>query len=60
VLRPGFRATEEEIIKFCQDRLRTYQVPCRVYFREELPRSFVGKVLRRQLVEEELALAEQQ
>jgi long-chain acyl-CoA synthetase len=60
VLRPGFQATENEIIEFCQDRLRTYQVPCRVYFREELPRSFVGKVLRRQLVEEELALGEQQ
>jgi len=60
VLRPGFQATEEEIITFCQDRLRTYQVPRRVYFREELPRSFVGKVLRRQLVQEELAIEERQ
>ncbi len=55
VLRPGFQATEEEIITFCQDRLRTYQVPRRVHFCEQLPRSFVGKVLRRQLVEEELS-----
>jgi long-chain acyl-CoA synthetase len=52
VLRPGLRATEEEIIAFCQNRLRSYQVPQQVRFHEELPRSFVGKVLRRQLVEE--------
>jgi long-chain acyl-CoA synthetase len=60
VLRPGFQATEEEIIEFCQDRLRTYQVPRRIIFRQELPRSFVGKVLRRQLVDEELAVEESQ
>jgi long-chain acyl-CoA synthetase len=60
VLRPGFQATEEEIIEFCQGRLRTYQVPRRVIFRQQLPRSFVGKVLRRQLVEEELSMGERQ
>ncbi len=58
VLRPGQQATEQEIIAFCQDRLRTYQVPRRVRFRPQMPRSFVGKVLRRQLVEEELAASE--
>jgi long-chain acyl-CoA synthetase len=52
-LRPGHQATAEEIISFCRDRLRTYQVPQQVRFREQMPRSFVGKVLRRQLVEEE-------
>jgi long-chain acyl-CoA synthetase len=55
VLRPGHQATEEEIIAFCEGRLRSYQVPGRVRFREEMPRSFVGKVLRNRLVEEELA-----
>jgi long-chain acyl-CoA synthetase len=60
VLRPGYEATEEEIIAFCTDRLRSYQIPRRVRFREQLPRSFVGKVLRRQLVEEELAAEEEQ
>jgi long-chain acyl-CoA synthetase len=40
--------------------LRTYQVPRRIIFRQELPRSFVGKVLRRQLVDEELAVEESQ
>jgi long-chain acyl-CoA synthetase len=53
VLRPGQQATAEEIIAFCQSRLRSYQVPRRVRFREQMPRSFVGKVLRQQLVEEE-------
>jgi len=55
VLRPGHQATEEEILSFCQGRLRSYQVPRQVHFRRELPRSFVGKVLRRQLVEQESA-----
>lgn len=53
VLRPGFQATEEEIVSFCEQRLRSYQVPRQVRFRQELPRSFVGKILRRQLIEEE-------
>jgi long-chain acyl-CoA synthetase len=53
VLRPGHQATEEEIIAFCQDRLRSYQIPHQVRFHEELPRSFVGKVLRRKLVGEQ-------
>ncbi len=54
VLRPGFQATAEEIVAFCQTRLRSYQVPRQVRFREQLPRSYMGKVLRRELVEEEL------
>jgi long-chain acyl-CoA synthetase len=53
VLRPGQTASENEICAFCQDRLRSYQVPCQVRFRQEIPRSFVGKVLRHKLVEEE-------
>jgi len=58
VLRPGLMATQEEVVEFCRGRLRTYQIPRRIYFREDLPRSFVGKVLRRQLVDEELAVEE--
>jgi long-chain acyl-CoA synthetase len=53
VLRPGVQATEDEIIAFCQERLRSYQVPTRVHFRQHLPRSFVGKILRRQLAHRE-------
>ena len=59
VLRPGHQATAEEIIEFCQGRLRPYQVPRRIRFREEMPRSFVGKVLRKELVDEELAGVEE-
>jgi long-chain acyl-CoA synthetase len=54
VLREGHRATAQGIIDFCQGRLRSYQVPRQVHLREELPRSFVGKVLRQRLVDENL------
>ena len=52
VLRQGHRATAQGIIDFCQGRLRSYQVPKQVHLRDELPRSFVGKVLRQSLVDE--------
>jgi long-chain acyl-CoA synthetase len=55
VLRPGHQATAEEIVAFCRGRLRPSQVPKRVRFREQMPRSFMGKVLRHKLREEELA-----
>jgi long-chain acyl-CoA synthetase len=58
VLRAGHRPTTEEIINFCQRRLRPSQVPQQVRFREQMPRSFVGKVLRHRLVAEELAAEE--
>lgn len=53
VLRPGETATEEEIIQFCQERLARYKVPRYVEFRETLPKTMVGKILRRELMEEE-------
>ncbi len=53
VLKPGKTATEEEIINFCKERLAPYKVPKLVEFRNELPQSAVGKVLRRVLKEEE-------
>jgi long-chain acyl-CoA synthetase len=49
VLMEGTAATEEEIIAFCRDRLARYKVPTAVEFRAELPKSTVGKVLRREL-----------
>lgn len=55
VLKPGAEATEEEFISFCRSRMAAYKVPHLVEFRNELPRTIVGKVLRRQLVEEEKA-----
>jgi long-chain acyl-CoA synthetase len=51
VLRRGERATPEEIIAFLRERLSSYKVPGAVEFLDALPRSFIGKVLRRALVE---------
>ncbi len=55
VLREGQTATEEEIINFCQQEMARYKVPKLVEFRKELPKSLIGKVLRRVLSEEERA-----
>jgi long-chain acyl-CoA synthetase len=54
VLKEGAKATEEEIIKFVRERVAAYKAIREVEFREELPLSLVGKVLRRKLREEEL------
>jgi long-chain acyl-CoA synthetase len=53
VLRPGESATEEEIVEFCRLHLAAFKVPRKVDFRAELPKTMVGKYLRRVLVEEE-------
>ncbi len=53
VLKEGQTATEEEIIAFCRENLAPYKVPKFVEFRDELPKTMVGKILRRVLVEEE-------
>ncbi len=55
VLREGEKMTEQELIDFCKENLAAYKVPKRVEFRSELPKSMVGKVLRRALIEEEEA-----
>ncbi len=54
VLKPGETATEEEIIDFCRKNLAPYKVPKFVEFRSDLPKTMVGKILRRVLIEEEL------
>jgi len=51
VLRRGEHATPEEILLFLRERLSAYKVPAAVEFLDKLPRSFIGKVLRRALVE---------
>jgi long-chain acyl-CoA synthetase len=53
VLRRGESATAEEIIQFLRERISSYKLPSAVEFRTALPRSFIGKVLRRVLVEGE-------
>ena len=55
ILKEGQQATVEEIRDFCKENLAPYKVPTAVEFREELPKSQIGKVLRRLLVEEEKA-----
>jgi len=53
VLREGETATPDELIALCRERLESWAVPWEIEFRRDLPKSFVGKVLRRVLVEEE-------
>jgi long-chain acyl-CoA synthetase len=55
VLKPGETATAEEIIAFCREKLAAYKVPKLVEFRSSLPKSAIGKVLRKILREEEIA-----
>src|SRR5690606_19559758 len=53
VLKEGSKITEEELNEFCRKNLAAYKVP-RIYeFRDELPKTAVGKILRRKLVDEE-------
>lgn len=54
-LKPGTSVTAEDLIAHCARSLTRYKVPIAVDFRPELPKSLVGKVLRRQLAEEEKA-----
>lgn len=52
VLHEGQTATEQELIAFLGERLTRYKVPATVEFRAELPKSMIGKILRRALREE--------
>lgn len=55
VLKKGERCERSEIIAWCRDRLANYKVPRQVEFRDELPKTLVGKILRRVLRAEEEA-----
>jgi long-chain acyl-CoA synthetase len=55
VLKDGASATEKEIIDFCKERLAPYKVPKKVEFRGDIPKSAVGKILRKILRDEEIA-----
>ncbi|HAM79546.1 long-chain-fatty-acid--CoA ligase [Ornithinibacillus bavariensis] len=53
VIKEGYAVTEEELNAYCRENLAAYKVP-RIYdFRDELPKTAVGKILRRQLIDEE-------
>ena len=54
VPRPNSALSKEELLELCRKRLESYAVPWEIEFRQALPRSFIGKVLRRVLFEEEI------
>jgi long-chain acyl-CoA synthetase len=54
VLKDESKVTTEDIIKRTEDKLAHYKRPRAVEFRDELPKSAVGKILKRELKEEEL------
>ncbi len=53
VVDPEHPATAEELIEFCRERLARFKVPKHIEFRDELPKTFVGKILRRELADDE-------
>ena len=55
VVASDSNVTVEEIRNFCRDKLTAYKVPRYVEFRDELPMTPVGKILRRELKDEENA-----
>jgi len=59
VLKEGKTVTEEELNQYCRQNLAAYKVPRFYEFRKELPKTAVGKILRRSLVDEEKAKLEQ-
>src|SRR3972149_5347140 len=53
VLKDGESATEDEIISYCTANLTKYKVPKKIEFRKELPKSLIGKILKKVLKEDE-------
>ncbi|NMC13129.1 MAG: long-chain fatty acid--CoA ligase [Chloroflexi bacterium] len=52
VVKPGEALTEQEVKEWCKDKLAKFKIPTLVEFRKELPKTMVGKILRRELVKE--------
>jgi len=55
VQRPGATLCEEDVLTFCRENLAKYKIPAAVEIRSQLPRSAVGKPLRRLLRDEVVA-----
>jgi len=53
VVRPGETLTEAEVKAWCKERMAVFKVPTQVEFRSELPKTTVGKILRRELVRQD-------
>jgi long-chain acyl-CoA synthetase len=60
VLKPDESATEEDIMKHCEGKLAQYEIPRRISFIDELPKTAIGKTLRRELVRLEMEDREKQ
>ena len=54
-LKEGETATQEELIEYCTDKLAKYKLPTEIEFRDELPKTNVGKILKKDLRKEEMA-----
>ncbi len=53
VLKEGQTATQEELLAFCQEKLAKFKWPTEIEFRDELPKTNVGKVLKKELRQQE-------
>jgi long-chain acyl-CoA synthetase len=53
ILQDGEETTEQEVIAFCKERMAPYKAPKKVEFRKDLPKTIIGKILRRELLAEE-------
>ncbi len=51
VIEPGQTLTKEEVTSFCKERMTAYKVPTEIEFIDELPKSAIGKIMRRELRE---------
>jgi len=57
IVKKDPNVTPEDIIKFCRENLTAYKVPKLIEFRKDLPKTNVGKILRRELRDEKKAAA---
>jgi long-chain acyl-CoA synthetase len=57
IVKKNPSVTAEDIVKFCHEQLTNYKIPKHIEFRTELPKTNVGKILRRQLRDEKKAAA---
>lgn len=60
VFKEGWQVSRSQLDRWCRERLAAYKVPHHYSFRETLPKTIIGKVLRRKLQEEEAAAAAEQ
>ena len=56
VARKGSKVTETELLAHCRTQIEQYKLPARIHFRNSLPKSAVGKVLRQELAAQRVAV----